>query len=186
MKSFFVFDVESIGLHGEDFAVGGGLYLENGAAQWEFRFSCPRETAWGVSDDREWVKNNIPEIEITHSNPVALRTAFWEKWQQAKHQGAVMAAECAWPVEAGFLMSCIRDVPYGGRTGPYPLHDIASMMLAAGMDPMATYEREPSELPKHDPLADARQSARLMVQALDACVRMKEYTDHLQAMEDAR
>ena len=39
-------------------------------------------------------------------------------------------------------------------------------MLCAGMDPMATYDRLPAELPRHDPLADARQSARLLVEAL--------------------
>ena len=30
---FFVIDVESVGLHGEGFAVAGGVYLRNGAAQ---------------------------------------------------------------------------------------------------------------------------------------------------------
>jgi hypothetical protein len=48
------------------------------------------------------------------------------------------------------------------QLGPYPLHEIASFMTAAGMDPMATYARLPDELPKHHPLADARQSARLL------------------------
>ncbi len=38
----FIFDVESVGLHGEGFAVAGGVYrAENAAAQSEFRFCCP-------------------------------------------------------------------------------------------------------------------------------------------------
>jgi hypothetical protein len=31
---------------------------------------------------------------------------------------------------------------------------------------MATYERLENEMPKHEPLADARQSARLLITAL--------------------
>lgn len=169
MKSFFVFDVESIGLHGEGFAVGGGVYLENGAAQWEFRFACDPNLARGSDDDRKWVMENVPVLEITHRSLAGMRDSFWGQWIKAKQQDAKMAAECSWPVEAGFLAACVSDDPLSRKwTGPYPLHDVASVMLAAGMDPMATYERTPSEMPKHDPLADSRQSARLLAEAL-AC-----------------
>jgi hypothetical protein len=39
--------------------------------------------------------------------------------------------------------------------------------MAVGMDPLGTNERLPNELPIHDPLADACQSARLLIQALN-------------------
>ncbi len=61
--SFFVFDVESIGLHGEGFAVAGGVYSKDGATQWEFSFSCPQEECEGDADDRQWVKENVPVLE---------------------------------------------------------------------------------------------------------------------------
>lgn len=78
-----------------------------------------------------------------------------------------MAVECGWPVEARFLNACIDD-DRGARnwSGPYPMHEIASIMLSAGMDPMTTYDRLPCELPAHEPLADARLSARLLAQVL--------------------
>ena len=38
-------------------------------------------------------------------------------------------------------------------------------MVAAGMDPHATYDRLLDE-PQHDPLGDAKQSARLLMTAL--------------------
>lgn len=167
MRSFFVFDVESVGLHGEGFTVAGGVYLENGAAQWEFRFSCPIDECEGDADDRKWVKENVPATEHTHRLPQALRNAFWEQWIRAKADGALMAAECLWPVEAGFVARCIKDdIENRKWEGPYPFVEISSVMLAAGMDPMAKYERTPSEMPPHDPLADARQSARLLSEAL--------------------
>lgn len=165
---FFVFDVESVGLHGEGFAVAGGISI-GGVLQEEFCYSCPPEEATGNSEDLDWVKDNVPVLDITHRTPKLLRAAFWRRYTAAKenHPGLIMAAECGWPVEAGFLARCIYDeMPARKWEGPYPFHEIATYMLAAGMDPMATYNRTPSELPKHHPLADARQSARLLHEAM--------------------
>ena len=50
--------------------------------------------------------------------------------------------------------------------GPYPLHDLASVLLALGADALAVAERRPNELPAHHPLMDARQSARQLVECL--------------------
>lgn len=165
VNAFFVFDVESVGLHGEGFAVAGGVYLD-GAAQWEFRLAVPIAECAGSDDDRQWVKDNIPTIEETHRSPKAMRDEFWQQWMKAKAGGAVMAANCAWPVEAGFLKACIADDSSRKWEGPYPLHEIASFLIVAGFDPLAKYPRTPSELPIHDPLADARQSARMLATAL--------------------
>lgn len=168
-KYYFVFDVESIGLHGEGFAAAGGVYID-GAAQHEFRFCCPQEEAEGDDDNREWVKKNVPVMEITHRTPELVREAFWKEWMNAKERykdELVMAGECIWPVEAGFVARCIYAKAERNWSGPYPFHEIASIMLAAGMDPMAKYDRTPSELPVHEPLADARQSARLLSEALE-------------------
>ena len=165
---FFVFDVESVGLHGEGFAVAGGVYC-NGAPRSEFRFCCPLDEAEGDDADREWVKANVPVMEITHRDASGIREAFWREWMTAKstYPEIKMAGECIWPVEAGFVARCIyQHKDSRNWEGPYPFHEIASIMLAAGMDPMATYERQESEKPAHDPLADARLSARLLSEAL--------------------
>lgn len=166
VSSFFVFDVESIGLHGEGFAVAGGVYLANGAAQWEFHLACPPCKAEGLLNDREWVNKNVPFMDVTHRDTFGVRMSFWEKWVKAKSEGAEMAAECLWPVEARFLHDCITDDAQRLADAPYPFHEIASVMFAAGMNPLATYDRTPSEMPPHNPLADARQSARLLSEAL--------------------
>jgi len=166
MKSFFVFDVESVGLHGEGFAVAGGVYFENGSMRWEFCYSCPPDRAGGHLTDRVWVGTHVPAIDVTHQGVRTLREQFWREWEKAKVAGAEMAVECGWPVESRFLSDCIKDDAKRCSSAPYPLHEIASIMLAAGMDPMATYDRLPSELPKHNPLSDARQSARLLAEAL--------------------
>lgn len=166
MKSYFIFDVESVGLHSEGFAVAGGVYLENGAVQWEFCFVCPTTECVGSDEDRKWVKENVPKMEESHRSPKAMRNDFWKMWRKAYDQGAVMAAECAWPVESKFLSACIADDPARKWEGPYPLHEIASFLASAGMDPMKKYPREESEKPEHHPLMDSRQSARLLALAL--------------------
>lgn len=167
---FFVFDVESIGLHGDAFAVAGGLYVPTyGTLQpeWEFRSAIPRDRAVGDESDRKWVDENVPEITETHSYALAMRMDFWTRWLEAKSRGAVMAAECLWPVEGRFVNACINDQPEARKwDGPYPFYEIAAIMLSAGMDPMATYDREESEKPAHEPLADVRQSVRLLSTAL--------------------
>lgn len=167
MKTLFVFDVESIGLHGEAFAVAGGIYLANGAVQEEFCFACPESEALGHPDDRKWVKENIPILETTHRTTRGIRDAFWQIWKRAKDAGCIMVADCGWPVETNFLRACVADDPEARKwSGPYPMFDASSFIAAAGDDPLGKNPRTPSEMPEHNPLADARQSARLISEAL--------------------
>lgn len=164
---YFVFDVESIGLHGEGYAVGGGIFTPDGQEQSSFRFACDPAIAIGSIRDRKWVEANVPRIPITHHWLNGIREAFWQEWMKAREVGAMAAAECLWPVEASFFCASVAE-DKSARTfeGPYPFLEISSVMLAAGMDPMATYERTGGESPAHDPLCDARQSARLLSEAL--------------------
>ena len=48
-----------------------------------------------------------------------------------------------------------------------PLYDLASVLLARGEDPLRRSARLTEELPAHHPLHDARQSARLFLDALE-------------------
>lgn len=174
-RHHFVFDVESIGLHGEGFAAGFVVVTDSGAELDAGRYAClPHRAAgrWSGDDaaDRDWVAANVPHMPPTHHSPQPLRSAIFAAIDRARLRAAeagaelLIWAECGWPVEATFLCDGVDD--HAARTGPYPLHEIATAMLLAGMDPMATYDRLPAELPRHDPLADARQSARLLVEAL--------------------
>jgi len=162
-QPIFVFDVESIGLHGEAYAVGGGVY-KMGDPSFEFTFSCSPDAAAGEDSDRKWVAENCPPIAETCNTPAEVAERFWMHWQAARvaHPTMLTMAECLWPVESNFLTSCIKaDVQGRGFNGPYPFHDVTTLILAASLDPMATYPRHDTELPNHHPLADARLSARL-------------------------
>lgn len=166
---YMVFDVESVGLHGEAFAVGYVVVTPNGEEVAHGRHSCPIDNAVGDDSDREWVNRNTPRWVVDCSTPAEVRQAFWTVWRSWDAKGAVLVADCAWPVEARFLSACVDIDPAARRwQGPYPLHDVASARLAVGLAPLGTEARLPGEQPKHDPLADARQSARLWIEALAA------------------
>jgi len=168
---FFVFDVESVGLHGEGFAVGFIVQDADGNELETGRFACHPNAARGSKEGAEWVASNIRTIEPTHTAPWLVRAAFWRRWREWQGKGAVLVADCAWPVEARFLMQCVDDSPIEREwQGPYPLHDLASITLARRGDPLAKNERAPIELPEHDPLCDARQSARLLHSALQVAM----------------
>lgn len=162
MHKFMVFDVESIGLHGEGFAVGW-VIIQDGQEVGSGRLTCPPAQASGTNLDRKWVDTNIPPIPITHKHPQDIRDEFWLTWCATD---CLLVADCPWPVEARFLAACVDDDSSRYWGGPYPLIDVASVRLAVGMEPLATGLRLPNELPIHDPLADARQSARLLMEAL--------------------
>lgn len=166
---FMVFDVESVGLHGEGFAVAWVVVTSDGEQLDEGVLGCDPDLCAGTDESRLWVRENVPQLP--HSSPTKqhLRNTFWHAWRHWADKGAVLVADCAWPVEANFLSECVR-LNHREREwqGPYPLHDLASVMLAHGRDPLATNERLEGEKPAHHPLMDARQSARLLVQALKA------------------
>lgn len=168
---FFVFDVESIGLHGEGFAVGYVVVNGYGNAIQQMVIACHPRDAKGDNEGREWVDKNIPAFKegsiILCLDPKEVRDLFWGQLQIWKAKGAIIAVDCGWPVEARFLAQCVDDAPRVRQwAGPYPLHDIGSIILKAGGDPLKKHTRKENELPEHDPLNDARQSARLLIKAL--------------------
>jgi len=189
---FMVFDVESVGLHGEGFAVGW-VVVDGGKVEIERWAACRSKYAHGPPEGRRWIKENLPDhvldFEEHHvqeeddlftpcGSPRTVRSVFWHAWMSEKDKGSTLWADCAWPVEARFLAGCVDDGrsgkmkdgwPQSPRAfdGPYPLHEIATARMMAGFDPTGSEERTPtSELPKHHPLADARQSAGLLGEAL--------------------
>jgi len=177
MKPIVVFDVESVGLHGVGFAVGAVvLDLETGERVEEFyaAFDPQRDEHWHVSEDRRnwpWVEENVlptlPVPPFTHFASHECYSAFWRFWRKWAEQGALMAADCAWPVEASFLSEC-ASYEWNRREweGPYPLLDLSSVLFAYGLNPIGTFDRLPDELPAHNPLNDARQSARVLYETM--------------------
>lgn len=166
---YMVFDVESVGLYGGAYAVGWvvidgmGKELDFGAVH------TPYENLPGTPGAFKWLEENTTPLEsFCVGTSRKVRDVFWDAWMRWKAQGALLVADCPFPVEAKFLTACVDDVPEEREwLGPYPLLDVASCRMIAGFNPLGSEERLAGELPVHDPLADARQSARLFLEALN-------------------
>lgn len=162
-----VFDVESIGLHGEGFAVAWLVLdvLTHATLESETH-DCPADLAKGSTTDRAWVAANIPALKTNCASPSEVRAHFWGAWLRWRAQGAWLVADCAWPVETNFLSACVQDAgPDAHFLGPLPLYDLTALALFCKVDSPNQPARLGDELPEHDPAADARHTAR-MLQAL--------------------
>lgn len=171
---FFVFDVESIGLYGDPFAVGWIAFEWVKGEVWDAskwfslktRFVCERGALVGLEEGRRWVEQNWEPlgIEPTHKDLGSMIDDFRNIWMMFRQRGFLMAAECPFPCETQFLRLMTLTTP---GSGPYPLIDIASVRLAKGLNPLGIEPRREEELPIHDPLSDAIQSGRLLWGALN-------------------
>lgn len=177
-RNIMVFDVESVGLHGEGFAVGYVVMSDGQEVESGF-FRCDPAVANGTLMDHLWVKANVcPAIKVPvachyYDNlgspcPRHVRDLFWSRWEKWNNEGsALLAADVPWPVESRFLSDCIHDVSARAEFGPYPIIDVASVRFAAGIDPLDGPIRCGEDIPAHHPLGDARQSARLLEEAMN-------------------
>lgn len=167
---WMVFDVESVGLHGEGFAVGWVLIDESGTEHASGLYGCPLDAARRQDDaSRKWVQEHCDWIDNC-ARPEDVRDQFWNAYDSYFYdvpgRKILLAADVPWPVESRFLNLVFTDDRSRLEKAPYPLIDIASVRLAAGLNPLSTENRYPLEMPAHNPRADARQSARLLVEAL--------------------
>ena len=180
MTRRMIFDVESVGLAGDGFAVGwvvldGEKEVEHGL------FACPCENGHGSPAGLAWIKQNLPHRilnpetsdPIYRATPYTVREAFWDMWQRAGGREIELWGDCAWPVEARFLIDAVDDSRgSSSRTypcpremeGPYPLLDISTLFRAcrAMGKPVADF----SPVEPHNPLEDARASARTLLLCL--------------------
>lgn len=173
-------DVEARGLHGEGFAVGYVFTDETGFTMKEGLHCAPYTTAQhmeGIADSYKrsndaWLDKHVaPVLPFPDSQtPRAVRqkfiTAVHAMHDLAEENGKslIWVADCGFPCETRFLAQCYTDNPFDQILLPYPLLDLATLLDAEGYDPKGTYYRNPSETPAHNPLHDARQTARIWFQ----------------------
>lgn len=167
---YLVFDVESAGLNGDGFAVGYAIVDDESGATVESDWrSAGLNSVKCTTEDMLWLTNNLPQEVLFPPDSIRLTQDELKAWWRevvSLHPDACPAADCAIPVEAKWLAQC--------GLNPYPMHEIATVLLLAGRDPIGTFERLPYELPRHHPMHDSRQSGRILLECL-AQIRGVEY-----------
>jgi hypothetical protein len=166
------FDLEANGLHGDAFAVGA-IVLDTATGEIVDKFvaRCPIE---GEVD--EWVTANvlpaIKDMPDTHEDRPALRHDFWQWYVQAEANSDYVLVSNGYPVEYRFLLQCQEDnLQARYWQHPFPLLDLASILLASGHDPSAKSQLiagiiKEGNFARHHPLDDATVAARAAAQAL--------------------
>lgn len=134
----FSLDAETDGLYGPAFAVAA-VVREDGRELARFVGRAPDSL---VHD--EWVRQNVlpalAGMDVTHSSSEELEEAFWAFWE-AQKSGATCIAHVASPVESGLFRRCVERAP-AERTfnGPFPLDELATLLVAVGENPTSADE----------------------------------------------
>ncbi len=135
-----VLDVECVGLHGPAYAFGAVVIVEGQIVERRLEWCRPEAACSGHAganlEGLVWANARVvPQLVMvtdapTVASPAQVRGRFWSVWRAAE-RGGLLAGDCVWPVESGFLAACIADDP-GGRwwAGPYPMLDIATLRFA--------------------------------------------------------
>ena len=158
------FDLESNGLHGQAFAVGAVVVDMQGEVLDKF---TARVEIVGELDD--WVaKNVIPFIEdmsISHKTYNDMCSDFWTWFVKAQELSDYVVVQNGYPVEYSFLLDCQnQDLNTRYWQHPFPILDITSMQIQAGLSPEERIVSEKNilkqnKLSKHHPLHDAQSTA---------------------------
>lgn len=161
-KNIFVFDVESISLHGSGFAVGA-IVLDvygNEVDRFELLSLEGKELA------TSWVQANVlPSLSDmpTCQTDRALRDAFFEFYMKHKETCEIWS-DVNFPVETNFLAEIVMDnIESRMWQMPYPLKDI-STLIDVNIDRVERCGVK--GLRKHNPLDDAIASAYCLLNSL--------------------
>jgi hypothetical protein len=173
-------DAESWGVMGDIFWIGAVVYDEEGKEVGAFSasvdpFLCsqaePEDTdLLERSNTRVWLTANVfPHMKYRMHLPngtiASLRDGFWAWFQAVRANGEVhLLADCGLCIESRLLVDAIKDKPERLSEAPWFVHDVATALHIAGRDPTGTYARRANEVPAHDPVCDARQTARLFAE----------------------
>lgn len=155
--NIFMFDAETDGLYGPVWAIGAVVYSEGGSEIAQFSGQIDPQSVTNA-----WVREHVvPHVDLPlFESARALRNAFWAFWM-AQREEATCWADFGAPVEAGLFRACVEDDPEARQwLGPYPLHEVGTMLLVASVDPDIDRVEFAglTGLKKHDPLDDCRAS----------------------------
>ena len=153
MKRVISFDAETTSLRGSQLAIGAILFGEDGTEISQF-------LGWRKPEEGEkvdnWVKENIlpkiatmPVANMYESRKTLLEAfaswymangfgdapAPWDASQMIKQADCLFIAHCGAPVEANLIQALFAEGLIGEFNGPFPLHEVGTLLLAKGEDP---------------------------------------------------
>ena len=159
-KHIFFVDAETDGLYGPFLSVAA--IVTDGSAIKD-RFYAALEVKIDQIES-SWVRENVfahlKNAELYFKSENEMLEAFWDFW--IKHRSTAEAiAYVPFPVESRLFERCVRlDVHNREFFGPFPLYDLASVIVSRGFDSdidMPTFSG--LNLPPHDAMNDVLMEA---------------------------
>lgn len=143
----------------------------------KFEWVCVDEIVLRLPDTEvtnEWVRGNVlpalTNLPVTHSNYADMLAAFAAFYLKYRSQETEFICHVGFPVETGLLRDMYSLGLIGEWDGPFPLHDLASVLLAKGFDPTSADAYIAAKEIKlqhhgqtHDPLYDCEVAARAFI-----------------------
>lgn len=160
----FILDAETDGLYGALLTLAVLVTDEDGQVAETFYGGIPEAIAQ-VKDP--WVIENvlpiIGDIETIASESLLLEKA-WQMWERFGGE-ARCYVDVPHPIESRLLGQMVMAQPAErALKGPFPLIDLASLLLGAGLDPLVNRQRLVGEVegPLHNALYDVYLSNKVL------------------------
>lgn len=158
----FSFDAETDGLYGPVWAVGAvvlGWTTASTPDEVEVATFSGQLDPAVVTD--KWTRTHVvPAVDLPRYDArEELLDGFWRFWlDHSAGNRTIAVADCGYPVETGLFRACVELAPeVRWNQGPFPLHELSTLLLAKGLDPeldRREFVARP-DLVAHDPVADA-------------------------------
>ncbi len=175
-----VFDIEATDLFGDAIAIGGVLMNKSdGKVLSKFGGRCPM-TSEPTVFVKEYVLPAIQDLK-SYDHQEDLFRAFWEWYYKMTHDEGDMLdnvdvfVDFGYPLEARFLYE-IQKLVGKYWNGPYPLHEVSTLLLAIGVTPHVSRLAWPEDqfpwsdqnFTIHNPVDDSIMSGHTVIKALRA------------------
>lgn len=137
--NYFIFDCETNGLYGETLSICAMVYDES--------LSVCRKTfygAWKIAEDKisnDFVRTQVypylDSADMFFNSEQELLQHFWQFWK-SNREDCRCIADVPVPVEANVFRKCVAmDEQSRWNDAPFPLIDLASILMANNIDPLA-------------------------------------------------
>ena len=136
---YFIFDCETNGLYGETLSICAMVYDES--------LSVCRKSfygAWKIAEDK--ISNNfvrtqvypyLDDADMFFKSEEELLQHFWQFWKNNR-ENCRCIADVPIPVEANVFRKCVAtDEQSRWNDAPFPLIDLASILMANNIDPLS-------------------------------------------------
>lgn len=167
IKYIFIVDAECDGLYGEIFSIGA-LVADIRTMEPVLKFNLT--STYGMERvKQDFVKEHvIPAIKADNTmvfveKPITKLLDYFWIFYEAVRESSIVIADFGAPVEARLFSQCITDDADREFKGPYPLHELGTILLLNNIDPDFCRDSYYDDITlKHSPYFDCLATLKIL------------------------